>query len=65
MTAKMKKMTSVNENIDITEGMVRNKVPTNNFNPGIRGINLVARSPLMILIFGAAVYAAKIVGYVT
>jgi hypothetical protein len=63
MMAKMKKMTRVNENIDITEGMVRNKVPNNNLSPGIRGINLVARSPLMILIFGAAVYATKVVGY--
>jgi hypothetical protein len=58
MTAKMKKMTRVNENIDSTEGRVRNKVLTNNLNPGIRGINLVARSPLTILIFGAAMYAS-------
>jgi hypothetical protein len=54
IVAKMKKITRVKENIDIIDGIVRSKVPTSNFNPKIRGINLVTRIPLMILIFEAA-----------
>jgi hypothetical protein len=49
----MKKITRVKENIDIIDGIVRSKVPTSNFNPKIRGINLVTRTPLMILMVGA------------
>jgi hypothetical protein len=51
----MKKITSKKENMDIIDGIVRIKVPTSNFNPKIRGINLVTRIPFMILIAGAAV----------
>jgi hypothetical protein len=56
MVAKMKKITRVKENIEIIDGIVRSKVLTSNFNPEIRGINLVTRTPLMILILEAAVY---------